>query len=145
VKDVRELYPDEARREAERGSFYGPGDYEPLIESLGNVVLMKEDDDYQGDSHVLYKGHRGTWGYLNFGWGSCSGCDALQACMSMAEIEELRDSLLNNIRWGKADEIVAYLRDTETAGRYYSNSESFAAFREEAYTLLVPAFLKELK
>jgi len=64
---------------------HGWYDYTPLISYFGHIILRVDDTDYQGDSRVLYEeGER--YGYLNFGWGSCSGCDSLQACDTASEV-----------------------------------------------------------
>jgi hypothetical protein len=99
MKPINEVYPDEAKEEAKRAYFYGPSDYAPLLESFGFNIPLKVDDDYfQGDSRLILKdGDR--YGILIFGWGSCSGCDALQACNSMLEIDQLRTELLGQIQW----------------------------------------------
>lgn len=111
MKDIREVYPDSEAY----GSFWASGDYTPMLESLGQIVARADQNDYQGDSMVLFRdGSR--FGYLVFGWGSCSGCDALQACGSYEEIDSLRASLSESIRWGTAQEIREYLeqKDWET-------------------------------
>ena len=36
---------------------------------------------------------------LSLGWGSCSGCDALQACSTISEVQDLMDNLQNSIMW----------------------------------------------
>lgn len=92
MKTARELYPDYIE------PFYGPGDYGPLLGSIGEIVLQVDDDDYQGDSRILYK-DGDKIGYLQFGWGSCSGCDALQGCTHFSEIETLRTELIAAIKW----------------------------------------------
>ena len=98
MKTATELYPDYAEEEKKDGSFYGPSDYTPILDNIGTVLLRDDDDDYQGDSRVLYKdGER--IGYLQFGWGSCSGCDALQACNSIFEIQTLMDNLRDSVKW----------------------------------------------
>lgn len=103
MKPIQDVYPDMGE------NFYGPCDYAPLLESMGTIVARVDQDDYQGDSWVLFRdGDR--FGYLQFGWGSCSGCDALQSCSNYYEIETLRDSLVTQIRWGTRGETVAYLR-----------------------------------
>lgn len=73
--------------------------YEDLVGSLGvEIILWRSDEDYQGDSYVAVKdGDR--YGYLTFGWGSCSGCDALEACSSVDEFSALRDDLEGGITW----------------------------------------------
>ena len=72
---------------------YCESDYQPIVDSFGNVLIQVDDADYQGDTRVLYE-KDGKYGYLNFGWGSCSGCDALQACCNIEEIQELINSLV---------------------------------------------------
>lgn len=100
---VKQLYPD---MEAE--PFYGPGDYQPLIDSFGEVLLQVDDKDYQGDTRVILK--RGDeYGLLIFGWGSCSGCDALQACDTYQDIENLRARLESVIKWMTAKDLLAYI------------------------------------
>lgn len=78
--------------------FFGPCDYQPIIEHFGDVLIQVDDADYQGDTRVLLKGSRG-YGILIFGWGSCSGCDSLQACDSYDEIDALINDLDNDIIW----------------------------------------------
>jgi hypothetical protein len=78
--------------------WYGTGDYQPMLEQFGEIVVQVDDNDYQGDSRVLYKDKK-RYGWLQFGWGSCSGCDALQACSSIDEIQELMDELKQQIKW----------------------------------------------
>ena len=84
---ARTLYPD-----------VGSCDYQPIIDHFGHVAVQVEEDDYQGDSWVLY--HNGNRvGFLTFGWGSCSGCDALQACSNYEELDELIEEMRRGIRW----------------------------------------------
>lgn len=87
--DVRELYPEDE---------YYWSDYQPMLDAFGNIAIQVDDHDYQGDSRVLYD-INGKIGFLRFGWGSCSGCDALQACDSLDEVQELCDDLQNQIKW----------------------------------------------
>lgn len=72
-------------------------DYAPLIKSLGDVIIQHDTDDYQGDTLVLYDYGNDNYGYLCFGWGSCSGCDALQDCETYQEVAKLRDKLKSSI------------------------------------------------
>jgi hypothetical protein len=75
-----------------------PADYDPIIESFGEVLIKVDDDDYQGDSRVLLK-DGDKYGVLIFGFGSCSGCDRLQACSNYNEIDELIQDMHNDIHW----------------------------------------------
>lgn len=58
------------------------------------------DGDYSGDSVILFRRPSdGAFGILEYGWGSCSGCDALQGCDTVEEVNDLRDSLFESIKW----------------------------------------------
>jgi hypothetical protein len=114
---VKQLYPDQ-----EDDPFYGPGDYQPLIGSFGEILLQVDDKDYQGDTRVILK--RGDeYGLLIFGWGSCSGCDALQACETYQDIEDLRARLESDIKWLPAKELLAYLETHDWEGDYSWNDD----------------------
>lgn len=79
-------------------SYFYFGSYDIMLNEFGNIVVQVDDDDYQGDSRILYKdGNR--FGYLQFGWGSCSGCDALQGCSNIEEVQDLMDDLHSRIQW----------------------------------------------
>ena len=99
MKTAIELYPDES---TEFGLLIS--DYDPIVLNIGDVALRVDDDDYQGDSRVIYIEPDGRVGYLNFGWGSCSGCDSLQACDSYEDVQELMDKLLSDIKWFDSSE-----------------------------------------
>lgn len=134
---IEQVYPEHAQDERERGHFYGPGDYCPLLNSMGYEILVKVDEnDYQGDSLVLYRGDAG-YGILNFGWGSCSGCDALQACDKLSEIEELRTSLNESIKWfPTAEEAMDYIEKHDWHGDYV-REELVTEFVTEARNVLL--------
>lgn len=76
-----------------------PGGYEELIGEMGyTTITAVDEDDYQGSSLlVLRDGTR--YGVLTYGWGSCSGCDALQACNTRTDFDELREDLRRGITW----------------------------------------------
>ena len=50
-------------------------DYTPMLEEFGDILLREDDEGWQGDSFLIYHNDN-KYGYLSFGWGSCSGCDA---------------------------------------------------------------------
>lgn len=132
MKTYNEMHPG---REDD-GYFYR-GTYSTLVESIGNVVVQESDADYQGDTFVLFSdGHR--FGFLVFGWGSCSGCDALEACDSPSAVEALRDDLAASVKWGTASEIAAYISSADERVEWYASEwhPAFAVFRTEAMTWL---------
>ncbi len=54
-------------------------DYDVIVASFGDIMVAESYGDYQGDSmYMIRRGAR--FGMVRVGWGSCSGCDALEAC-----------------------------------------------------------------
>lgn len=112
MKDIKEVYPDYERQG------YISSDYSLLLDSFGYENLLQvDDDDYQGDSRVLYRNGE-QYGFLTFGWGSCSGCDALQACDTLEQADQLRKELHDQIIWKSPDEMLAYMRNHDWKGDY---------------------------
>jgi hypothetical protein len=95
MKTALELYSEEYGTDNLIGYIF---DYTPMLEQFGEILIKVDDDDYQGDSYLIYK-KKNSYGYLRFGWGSCSGCDALQACNTIQEVQELMDALYKSIIW----------------------------------------------
>ena len=74
-------------------------DYGSFLGEFGEIIIQVDSNDYQGDSLLIYKNDKNHFGFLSFGWGSCSGCDALQACDTVEDLQELMDHLYNSIIW----------------------------------------------
>jgi hypothetical protein len=91
MRTAKEIYERE-----QLGEYEEIANYQPMLEEFGKILIQVDDDDYQGSSFLLYEIGSG-YGYLCFGWGSCSGCDELQACRSMEEVQELMDKLFKDI------------------------------------------------
>ena len=73
--------------------------YDEVLEELpGRLVSSVDLGDYQGDTLAVFK-RRGKYAFLVFGWGSCSGCDALYGCNDWEDFCELRESLVGSMRW----------------------------------------------
>lgn len=100
---------------------YGPS-YSDLVESFATIVIQEDDDDYQGDSRLLVTDETGRYGLLTFGWGSCSGCDALQAAEGdETEVYKLRDDLARSVHWeDNAADLVAYINAKDWSLDYAS-------------------------
>lgn len=106
--------------------------YEAMVTSFGFNELAKVSiGAYQGDtSYLLRDGDR--YGYLDFGWGSCSGCDALEACDSVADIRKLWTGLLSGIRWfDTAADAAEFFRSHDWEADY-NNGPELRAFVAEA-------------
>ena len=60
----------------------------------------------QVSSRSLYEGT--MYGFLTFGWGSCSGCDALLACGSFDRVMSLLHTLKESIIWKTKEDMLEY-------------------------------------
>lgn len=112
--------------------------YDELVTSRGaEIIAAESDDDYQGDTYYLLK-DGDQFGYLVVGWGSCSGCDALEDAQdrSFAEVQELRDSLINDILWGAAAEILAHIEGRDEANDWYVRQQTYRRFKARALNVL---------
>ena len=94
---------------------YGVYDYQPLIDSFGEVLNQVELGSYQGDTTALLQKDN-LYGLLQFGWGSCSGCDALQGCNNINELVELYEDLRNSIRWISKEEMLKFFKEHDWEG-----------------------------
>lgn len=111
-------------------------DYQPILNSLGEILLQIDDDDYSGDSRILIKKDN-RYGILIFGWGSCSGCDALQACDNTTELEELIFKIESDVKWfDTKNDVLNYLKNHDWIGDYSFNQKETKDFLNKAYTLL---------
>lgn len=108
-------------------------DYHPMLEEFGDIITKVDEDGYQGDTWILYN-DGGRYGYLQFGWGSCSGCDALQGCGSIEEVQELMDSLYESIRWfDNKNEAKQWFATHDFKGDYCWWSGDFKLFLKQIY------------
>ena len=139
MKPIKEVYPvSEYYVDHGAGAYFtAPYDYSPLLESFGYKILLQvDDDDYQGDSRLIFKDDE-RYGLLIFGWGSCSGCDALQACGSYEEVEELRNELLNEIHWESGRSAMwAYTSEKDWELEWSYHSTGTKRFIDKALDLL---------
>ena len=128
MANVKNIYDENDR--------WGWYDYHPITNAFGMVVVQVDDNDYQGDSRILYD-NNGKIGYLNFGWGSCSGCDALQACNSIDEVQELADELEDSIMWfDNAVQALNYFENHDWEGDYSWHEKEQHEFIEKCIKYL---------
>ena len=106
-------------------------DYQAIIEAMGEVLIQVDDSDYQGDTRVLLKGDRG-YGFLIFGWGSCTGCDALQGCSSWDEVQDLADDLESDVKWfDSLDALKAWWTMKDHALEWYGSQKETKDFEQK--------------
>lgn len=130
------LYPEFAK-EAASGYAYGPSDYTPMIEDYGAVAIRMDDDDYSGDTRILYEQPDGRIGVLIFGWGSCSGCDALQGSNSISELADLIEETRKEVQWfNSKPEALKWFQERDWPGQYSWHEEETKRFVEQAIEYL---------
>lgn len=115
--------------------------YEAMVEAFGRRVLVAVDvADWQGDSYRLIAdgdepGQR--YGLLVFGWGSCSGCDALQACESIEDYQALLDRLQDSVQWYSDKEALKrYMQEHDWEGDWSWHREESHEFRQKVMEFL---------
>ena len=138
MKRIPELEEQRCEIEEEGSSYFYPQcGYTSLALSFGHdIVLEGHDSDYQGDSRWLLRdGNR--YGFLNFGFGSCSGCDSLQACESIDEVYELRDTMARNIQWqDSASSLLDWIGERDWELQYCWHVQETRLFLKEAIEFL---------
>lgn len=111
--------------------------YDEIVAAFGHEVLVTvADNDYQGDTrYLLRSGAR--YGHLNVGWGSCSGCDALQACSTLEELQKLADEIEQSIQWFESQEEACQWFEThDWKGDYYWYQEEQAQYVDRVLRVL---------
>ena len=108
--------------------------YEGIVESWGYEVIDWETfGDYQGDHLVLLRDGE-QWGFVSIGYGSCSGCDALEDvrpwCHHYGEdakctcdfsgVQALSDELRDSVRWNTAAGLAEFFTSEVAARQWYS-------------------------
>lgn len=134
LKPIEEVYPESNREKDDW--FSAPYDYRPMIESMAEEVLLEvREDNYSGDSRFLLK-DKDMYGYLMFGWGSCSGCDALQACNNYEDIHKLRKELYKAIRWETKEHLLKWIKNHDWEGDAAGDSEECKEFTEKSIQIM---------
>ena len=135
--DMKKLFPAPPR-EPEYSRYECNVSYDAIVAAFGHEILTKKEvGSYQGDTfYVLRDGD--LFGWLTVGWGSCSGCDALQGCDSYQEVADLSNRIEDCIIWKDSrGELLSYLNHHDWEGDYFHGEEDeFKNFLEETKNLL---------
>ena len=107
MRSAREIFPDYEE--------HGLAGYDDILNEFGHVVFqVDDDDDYEGDSRVLLEREGPYYGVLIFGFGSCSGCDALLACCTYEDLDELIAHFERDIHWfGSKEELLDWTKNRD--------------------------------
>jgi hypothetical protein len=90
------------------GNFYP--DFVKLMHPEINWIFSEEEGDYQGEWFTAGKDKEGNWYWKKGSYGSCSGCDWLQAICDEKGAKEFIDEMSKVIKIGKdPKEAIGYL------------------------------------
>lgn len=116
--------------------------YQNAIEGLDLTVIEQAYvGDYQGDWFaVLFDGSfmakDKTYGFLVVGYGSCSGCDAWQACYTAEERLQELSQIVGNIKWfSNLQDLKDYVASQERGTQWYYHADEYAAFQKSVAAL----------
>lgn len=113
-------------------------DYDLLLRSLGyGIQEWITCGSYQGDHVALLRRADGAYGFTVIGYGSCSGCDALEGCGSLASVDALRDELDNDIEWNVDPKaLAATLMSKDEANHWWLHDSEMKAARDKIVGVL---------
>jgi hypothetical protein len=116
AEQVRAAFPTGYRDQPYEGDRVDLYDYEKLVTLYGLPVLYEwEEPYYQGDGVFILQGEDGRIGLMVYGFGSCSGCDALQACSTTQDVADLANEMFEGTRWFDDKEAMrAFIDDPES-------------------------------
>ena len=114
--------------------YESPMSYDGIVATQGEIIKDWTLGYYQGDYvYLLKNGDR--YAFVVIGYGSCSGCDALEGCESDEEFNLLKDEITSGIVWGTKQEVYDYIFNQE-ANRWYFHEEHWAVVRKEIMEIL---------
>jgi hypothetical protein len=123
-------------------SKYGPS-YDDIVASWGYTIKSFDTiGSYQGDHLVLLQDNE-RWGFIVIGYGSCSGCDTLQAIApwdddgDFTEVVKFAEELKTGIEWFPSRaELLTRLRSLDKANHWWMNEEETATVLPKWFALL---------
>ena len=120
------------------------GGYEGLIEATGcEIIDSLKMGSYQGDLLIVVSKNY-KFGVLSTGYGSCSGCDSLQACNNHNDRAKLAKKLYGKIMWKEPTEIIDYLQDKDWETEYYGKQKGLPKFIEEVKEQIIIRYLARI-
>lgn len=115
--------------------------YSGFVDSFEVEVLAFEAvGDYQGDYHwLLYDPINREYAFLTIGYGSCSGCDWLEAMEGSSEKEyiEARDDIWNGLIWQSATRMLEWLTSETRKHDFSWFEEGYREFINECIRIML--------
>lgn len=114
-----------------------------------DILCFSVIGEYQGDYIILLKDFP-RFGFIVIGYGSCSGCDELEAIYSnmnmrftdlelkdWEEIDALRTKTLDSIQWfDTAHDMTEYIKIRDVANSWYGNEEEWSVVSNKMLEIL---------
>lgn len=101
--------------------------YEDLVKLLYPPVewfFERYEGEYQGDFYMLGKDKGGNWYFFQRGYGSCSGCDALEAANNEGDMVELLEKMEGEVKvFPTKAAMLEYARKFDWYDSYYRDEE----------------------
>jgi hypothetical protein len=114
--------------------YSAPMSYDEIVATQGEIIKDWIIGSWQGDYVYLLKSGD-KYAFTVIGYGSCSGCDALEGCESDEEFNELKEDIVNSIVWGTKQDVLDYVTNQE-ANRWYFHEEDWVEIRKEIMEIL---------
>ena len=105
--------------------YTAPSYEEGLKSRFIEVIGSQTFGHYQGDYIFIVKNSEGELGVVVVGYGSCSGCDALEACETEEQFNSLIDSIVANIKWGSKKKLISYVKNEVKDNDWYRSDKGF--------------------
>jgi len=135
IEKLAKYFPDLYDRQYD---YFNSPRMEELIKSTNSDVINTTYlGNYSGDALMILR-RDNKFGLLIFGYGSCSGCDALKACNDYKDLYNLREALHKSVIWKEYTEFVEYLKDKDWDAEFYCAGD-------KKRTTLIKQFVKESK
>ena len=110
--------------------------YDCIAKQLGDVIHETRIGDYVGD-YLYLLADDARRGFLVQGYGSCSGCDAWEACLSAKDAQDLIEYMYNSVHWEDSpDAMFRWIRDRDWKGQWTWHEEETCTFLSECAALL---------
>ena len=111
-----------------------PMGYDQIVALQGEIIKDWVIGSWQGDYVYLLK-NSDLFSLVVIGYGSCSGCDALEACENDEDFESLKQSVLNTIVFDSKEGLIKDLTDTEK-NRWYFYEDEWEDVKREVLEIL---------
>ncbi len=117
--------------------YSGNHSYEGILDEVSeNILLVVTDGYYQGESYALVH-KEGRFGVVEWSYGSCAHCDAIEACETVEEFEEVYEDMVGRIKWDTLTRTLLYIEEHDWEGQAGYHYDALKVFPEKAKKVLL--------